>query len=95
MPHEVEASKTVYHSLPERAEPRNVHTTDTADSMRRNDAFETQEAPAGGSHESHRCPRRHSPSVSSAIRDINRLPYNGEADHWFDPAWLVAGSHRL
>ena len=27
--------------------------------------------------------------------DINRLPYNGEADRWFDPAWLVAGSHRL
>ena len=27
--------------------------------------------------------------------DINRLPYNGEADRWFDPAWLVAGGHRL
>ena len=26
--------------------------------------------------------------------DINRLPYNGEADRWFDPAWLVAGGHR-
>jgi len=25
--------------------------------------------------------------------DINRLPYNGEADRWFDPAWLVAGGH--
>ena len=25
---------------------------------------------------------------------INRLPYNGEADRWFDPAWLVAGGHR-
>jgi dihydromethanopterin reductase len=23
--------------------------------------------------------------------DINRLPYDGEADRWFDPAWLVAG----
>jgi dihydromethanopterin reductase len=21
--------------------------------------------------------------------DINRLPYDGEADRWFDPAWLV------
>ena len=25
--------------------------------------------------------------------DINRLPYDGEADRWFDPAWLVAGGH--
>lgn len=24
--------------------------------------------------------------------DINRLSYDGEADRWFDPAWLVAGS---
>lgn len=24
--------------------------------------------------------------------DINRLPYDGDADRWFDPAWLVAGS---
>lgn len=23
--------------------------------------------------------------------DINRLPYDGEADTWFDPAWLLAG----
>jgi dihydromethanopterin reductase len=23
--------------------------------------------------------------------DINRLPYDGEADCWFDPQWLVAG----
>jgi dihydromethanopterin reductase len=23
--------------------------------------------------------------------DITRLPYDGEADTWFDPAWLVAG----
>ncbi len=23
--------------------------------------------------------------------DINRLSYDGEADQWFDPAWLVAG----
>lgn len=23
--------------------------------------------------------------------DINRLPYDGEADRWFDPQWLVAG----
>jgi dihydromethanopterin reductase len=26
--------------------------------------------------------------------DINRLPYDGEADRWFDPGWLVAGGHR-
>jgi dihydromethanopterin reductase len=24
--------------------------------------------------------------------DINRLLYDGEADRWFDPAWLVAAS---
>jgi dihydromethanopterin reductase len=24
--------------------------------------------------------------------DITRLPYDGEADRWFDPKWLVAGS---
>lgn len=24
--------------------------------------------------------------------DITRLPYDGEADRWFDPAWLLAGS---
>lgn len=23
--------------------------------------------------------------------DINRMPYDGEADRWFDPAWLIAG----
>ncbi|MCQ8783545.1 diacylglycerol kinase [Mangrovibrevibacter kandeliae] len=23
--------------------------------------------------------------------DINRVPYDGEADTWFDPAWLLAG----
>jgi dihydromethanopterin reductase len=23
--------------------------------------------------------------------DITRLPYDGPADRWFDPAWLVAG----
>lgn len=23
--------------------------------------------------------------------DITRLPYDGEADRWFDPAWLCAG----
>ncbi|KQT83068.1 dihydrofolate reductase [Aurantimonas sp. Leaf443] len=23
--------------------------------------------------------------------DVNTLPYDGEADTWFDPAWLVAG----
>jgi dihydromethanopterin reductase len=23
--------------------------------------------------------------------DITRLPYDGEADRWFDPAWLAAG----
>jgi dihydromethanopterin reductase len=27
--------------------------------------------------------------------DNNRLPYDGEADRWFDPAWLVAGGHRV
>jgi dihydromethanopterin reductase len=25
--------------------------------------------------------------------DITRLPYDGEADRWFDPAWLVAGGN--
>lgn len=25
--------------------------------------------------------------------DINRLPYDGGADRWFDPAWLVGGGH--
>lgn len=25
------------------------------------------------------------------IWDITRLPYDGEADRWFDPAWLVSG----
>jgi dihydromethanopterin reductase len=24
--------------------------------------------------------------------DVTRLPYDGEADRWLDPAWLVAGS---
>jgi dihydromethanopterin reductase len=23
--------------------------------------------------------------------DINRLPYDGDADRWFNPQWLVAG----
>jgi dihydromethanopterin reductase len=23
--------------------------------------------------------------------DVTRLPYDGEADRWFDPAWLLAG----
>ena len=23
--------------------------------------------------------------------DISRLPYDGEADRWFDPSWLVTG----
>ncbi|WAJ29589.1 diacylglycerol kinase [Antarcticirhabdus aurantiaca] len=23
--------------------------------------------------------------------DVNVLPYDGEADRWFDPAWLLAG----
>jgi hypothetical protein len=27
--------------------------------------------------------------------DINRLPYNGEADRWFDPAWLVQAAIDL
>ena len=26
--------------------------------------------------------------------DINRLPYDGPADRWFDPAWLTAGGAR-
>lgn len=26
--------------------------------------------------------------------DINTLPYDGEADTWFDPAWLVAAGDR-
>ena len=32
-------------------------------------------------------------AYASLIRhwDITRLPYDGEADRWFDPAWLVAG----
>lgn len=24
--------------------------------------------------------------------DITRLPYDGDADRWFDPAWLMAGN---
>jgi dihydromethanopterin reductase len=27
--------------------------------------------------------------------DINRLPYDGDADRWFDPAWLVARSRPV
>ena len=27
--------------------------------------------------------------------DITRLPYDGEADRWFDPAWLVAGGSAI
>lgn len=27
--------------------------------------------------------------------DITRLPYDGEADRWFDPAWLVAGGKSV
>lgn len=32
-------------------------------------------------------------AYASFIRhwDITRLPYDGEADRWFDPAWLIAG----
>ena len=26
--------------------------------------------------------------------DINTLPYDGEADTWFDPAWLIAGGKQ-
>ncbi len=26
--------------------------------------------------------------------DITRLPYDGEADRFFDPAWLIAGGHQ-
>ena len=35
-------------------------------------------------------------AYASFIRhwDINRLPYDGEADRWFDSARLVAGGHR-
>ena len=25
--------------------------------------------------------------------DINRLPYDGPADRWFKPEWLIAGGH--
>ena len=25
--------------------------------------------------------------------DITRLPYDGDADRWFDPAWLVASTY--
>ena len=24
--------------------------------------------------------------------DINRLPYDGDADRWVDPAWITAGT---
>ena len=24
--------------------------------------------------------------------DINRLPYDGDADRWFNPTWLIAGA---
>ena len=27
--------------------------------------------------------------------DINRLPYDGEADTWFDPQWLLAGGANV
>lgn len=27
--------------------------------------------------------------------DITRLPYDGQADRWFDPAWLVGSSQPL
>jgi dihydromethanopterin reductase len=27
--------------------------------------------------------------------DITRLPYDGDADRWFDPAWLVAGGNTV
>jgi len=26
--------------------------------------------------------------------DITRLPYDGEADRWFDPAWLCGGARQ-
>jgi dihydromethanopterin reductase len=26
--------------------------------------------------------------------DINRLPYDGDADRWFDPQWLIAGGAK-
>ena len=26
--------------------------------------------------------------------DITRLPYDGEADRWFDPAWIICGSQK-
>jgi dihydromethanopterin reductase len=26
--------------------------------------------------------------------DITRLPYDGEADRWFDPAWLTGARHE-
>ena len=27
--------------------------------------------------------------------DITRLPYDGEADRWFDPAWLVGRGREI
>ena len=33
--------------------------------------------------------------VGCPLRYINRLPHDGEADRWFDPAWLVAGGHQV
>jgi dihydromethanopterin reductase len=35
-------------------------------------------------------------AYASFIRhwDITRLPYDGEADRWFDPVWLVAAGTR-
>lgn len=26
--------------------------------------------------------------------DVNRLPYDGDADCWFDPQWLLTGTRR-
>ncbi len=28
--------------------------------------------------------------ASSGTGDITRLPYDGPADRWFDPAWVLA-----
>ena len=35
----------------------------------------------------------YTPFYAPLIRhwDINRVPYDGPADRWFDPAWLIAG----
>ena len=57
-------------------------------------------APTGGHarpfRRPHRLYRRRAAGLAAYARlighwDITRLPYDGEADRWFDPAWLTAG----